>query len=231
MFFDPLYLVFAAPALVLALIAQFLTKRTFAKYAEIPSSRGLTGAQAAQMMLERNGVTGVGIEPVNGMLTDHYDPTTRTLRLSEAVYASRSLSAMGVACHEAGHALQHAENYGPLTLRSKLVPVTNIGSSLSYFVLMAGFLMQSSQLILVGIVLFSLAVIFALITLPVEWDASARAKVAMVNAGIVSGDEAVSAGKVLNAAFLTYLAAAVSALMTLLYYILRYTMRGSRREE
>jgi Zn-dependent membrane protease YugP len=219
--FDPLYLLFALPGFVLALVASMFVKSRFAHYSRIPSARGLTGAEAANIMLSRAGVRDVTIEMTNGFLSDHYDPMSRTLRLSPDVYSSTSLAALGVACHEAGHALQHAQGYALLGLRSALVPASNIGSVLSYIVIGLGFFLQRPQFILLGALLFSLVVLFALVTLPVEWDASARAKVGMVQAGVVSIAEADDAGKVLNAAFMTYVAAAVSALLTLLYYLLR----------
>ena len=171
------------------------------------------------------------IEQVDGFLSDHYDPTSRTLRLSGPVFGSSSLSAIGVACHEAGHAIQDAAAYKPMYLRSALVPVTNFSSTFSYIILIAGFIFQSQALILVGAILFSAAVLFAIVTLPVEWDASARAKKLMVRCGIVSPDEQKQAGDVLNAAFLTYLAAAISALLTLLYYLFRAGLFGGRSDE
>ena len=230
MFFDPLYLLFMLPGLLLAGLASMFTKLTFSKYSEVGSASGMTGAQAAQRLLETAGIYNVTIEHVDGMLTDHYDPSCRTLRLSEEVYGSDSLAAIGVACHEAGHAIQHATNYGPLGLRSALVPVANIGSQGSYFILLLGFIFQSQVLIIAGIALFSMAVLFTLVTLPVEYNASSRAKQLMVSAGIVSRSEASAAGSVLNAAFMTYVASAVSALLTLLYYLIRSGLLGGRRD-
>ncbi len=219
--FDPVYLLFALPGLLLALYATWKTRSTFHAYADVAPSTGLSGAEAATRMLAARGLRGVHVEPTQGFLTDHYDPGERTLRLSEDVYFGRSLSAVGVACHEAGHAIQHAEGYRPLMWRSALVPVTQIGSSLSWIVLTAGFVMHAVGLVYLGIALFATAVVFALVTLPVEWDASARAKQLMVRAGIVRPHEQPHAGAVLNAAFLTYLAAAVSSILTLIYYLLR----------
>ncbi len=226
--FDMTYIVLVmAPTMILSGLASMMVKNTFAKYERVPSARGLTGAQAAQMMLERKGVTDCTIEPISGRLSDHYDPRSKTLRLSEPVYNATSLSAIGVACHEAGHALQHAQGYKWLNMRSNLVPVMGITSKASMPVIMAGFLLQAAApvfgqwLLIVGCILFSAAVVFSVVTLPVEWDASARAKTAMVEAGIVTQNEVVGAGKVLNAAFLTYLAAAIASIMTLLYYMHR----------
>ncbi len=230
MYWDPLYMVFALPALLLSLWASFYTKSTFARYSQQRSGRGLTGAQAAHAMLEGQGVYDVTIERTGGMLTDHYDPRTKTLRLSDSVYSSASLAAVGVACHEAGHALQHAGNYAFLGFRTALVPVTSIGSKLSYFIIIFGFIMRSQPLILFGALLFAFAVLFSIVTLPVEWNASARAKHAMVAEGLVTPSERDDAGKVLNAAFLTYVAAAVSALLTLAYYLLRAGVFGRRND-
>lgn len=221
MFFDPLYLLFAIPGLIVAGLASFYVKSTFSEYSHFRASSGLTGAEAAEQMLHSAGIYDVRIERTEGFLSDHYDPSNHTLRLSPGVYDSDSLSAVGVACHEAGHALQHAAGYGPLGLRSALVPVTNISSWLSYIVILAGFIFQSGGMVMFGAVLFSAVVVFSIVTLPVEWDASARAKQLMVTAGIVSAAERDSAGKVLNAAFLTYVAAVLSSLLTLLYYLVR----------
>ena len=215
------------PGMVLSGLASFMVKSTFKRYESVGTSSNMTGAEAAKLMLERQGVTDCRIEPVSGRLSDHYDPRDKTLRLSEPVYNARSISAIGVACHEAGHAMQHATGYKFLQMRSKLVPVTNISSKMAMPVLMVGMLMMSmapalgTPVVLIGVVLFSAAVVFSVITLPVEWDASARAKTAMVNANIVSPDEARGAGRVLNAAFLTYLASAIASIMTLLYYLHR----------
>ena len=221
MFFDPLYLLFAIPGLIVAGLASFYVKSTFSEYSRFRASSGMTGAQAAAQMLHSAGIYDVNIERADGFLSDHYDPSSRTLRLSPGVYDSDSLSAIGVACHEAGHALQDAANYGPLGLRSALVPVTNISSWLSYIVIFAGFIFQSGGMVMLGAILFSAVVLFSIVTLPVEWDASSRAKQLMVTAGIVSAPERDSAGKVLNAAFLTYVAAVLSSLLTLLYYLVR----------
>jgi len=231
MFFDPIYLLFVGPGMILALIATFKVKSTFAHYSQIMAASGMTGAEAARQMLARNGVTNVKIERADGFLSDHYDPTSRTLRLSESVYDSPSLSAIGVACHEAGHALQHASAYVWLGLRSSLVPATQFGSMGSYIFFLLGMFMQNPKMIMIGIVLFSVTVVFSLITLPVEWDASARAKKLMVSSGIVSFREQEDAGRVLNAAFLTYVASAITALLTLLYYLYRAGLLGGRRND
>lgn len=221
MFFDPMYLVFAIPGLLLALFASFMTKSTFNKYSKVPSGMGITGAKAAQRLLSQAGVSDVTIEETSGFLSDHYDPMAKKLRLSPSVYQSNSLAAIGVACHEAGHALQHAHGYLPMHIRSLLVPATNVSTWLSYIVITLGFVLHSQQFILLGAVIFSAAVVFSIVTLPVEWDASNRAKLLMVKTGVVTERESMDAGKVLNAAFMTYVAAAVSSVLTLLYYLMR----------
>lgn len=226
---DPVYLLFALPGLVLALSASLITKATFSKYSKIPASSGMSGADAARRLLSNAGVSDVKVEETQGFLSDHYDPSSKTLRLSPDVYQNNSLSAIGVACHEAGHALQHANAYGPLHLRSAMVPLTNFSTYASYFLIMAGCFIPS--MLLLGAILFSISVFFTIVTLPVEWDASARAKKLMVSAGIVSEDESVQAGSVLNAAFLTYVAAAVSSLLILLYYLYRAGLFGGRSSD
>lgn len=222
---DPLYLIMMVPVLLFSFYASFMTKHLFKKYAKVRAYSGYTGAQAAKRMMEASGVFDVGIERTRGMLSDHYDPTKKVLRLSEEVYDGHSLSAVGVACHEAGHALQHAQGYAPLGLRTALVPVASFGSSAAYFIFIAGWLFGLTQLMYVAIAVFFAAFLFTVVTLPVEYNASSRAKEHIVAAGIVSPDQAKDAGAVLNAAFLTYLAAAAAAFVTLLYYI----MRASRR--
>jgi Zn-dependent membrane protease YugP len=228
MYFDPIYLIFMLPALILAGIASAKTKGTFKRYNRTAASSRLTGAQAARQMLNRNGLQEVEIRRVRGFLSDHYNPMNRTLNLSPDVYDSQSLSAIGVACHEAGHALQHATGYVPLKFRSALVPVTQFSSYGAYIFIMLGMFMQSMVMAKFGVALFAVGFLFALVTLPVEWDASARAKRQMVTDGIVQPSEAQDAGKVLDAAFLTYVAAAVSALLTLLYYMMRLGLLGGR---
>ncbi len=222
------------PGMVLSGLASWMVKTTFKKYETVGTANNMTGAEAARIMLERAGVTDCKIEPIGGRLSDHYDPRDKTLRLSEPVYNARSISAIGVACHEAGHALQHATGYKFLQMRSQLVPITNISSKMSMPVLMVGMLMMSMApalgmpVIILGCALFGAAVLFSVVTLPVEWDASARAKTAMVNAGIVSEQEMRGAGRVLNAAFLTYLASAIASILTLLYYLHRAGLLGRR---
>ncbi len=215
------YLLFVGPAMLLSMWASWKTKSTFKKYSQVRTAAGLTGAQAAQRLLDQAGIHDVDIVAHRGTLTDHYNPVKKTLALSEPVYGSTSVAAVGVACHEAGHAIQHAKAYRPLWLRSALVPTVGIGSKLGMGVIIAGMMFRSSNLILIGAVLFSTVLLFQLVTLPVEFDASNRAKKLTVAYGIVSGPESVGVNKVLNAAALTYVAAAISTLMTLLYYLMR----------
>lgn len=219
------YWVFVLPGLLLAVIASLMTQATFRRFSRVRVLSGLTGAEAAERMLRSQGITDVRIERSRGFLSDHFDPSANTLRLSPGVYDSPSLSAVGVACHEAGHALQKASGYGPLGLRSSLVPVTQVGSQLAFPVILAGLLLHRPGLLQLGILLFAAVVAFTLITLPVEWNATARAKRLMVSSGIVTPQEQPYAASVLNAAFLTYVAAAVSSILTLLYYL---TLGGRR---
>ncbi len=222
--FDPMYFVFLAPGLALSLYATWKTKSTFSKYSKVGSQNRMTGAQAAALMLQKNGIDGVKIEHTGGWLSDHYDPRKKVLRLSSDVYSSHSLSAIGVACHEAGHAMQDAQGYAMLSLRSALVPVTNFSSMFSYILIMVGFFIQ--PFLLLGVALFTVGVVFTLVTLPVEWDASRRARIAIDEAGMLSPEENRHASKVLNAAFLTYLAAAVTSLLTLVYFLFRLGILG-----
>lgn len=223
------YLLFMAPALLLSLWASARTKSAFNKYSKVRASTGLTGAQAAERMLARAGITDVKIVPTRGVLSDHYNPATKTLALSEPVYGQASIAAVGVACHEAGHAIQHATSYSMLGLRTALVPTAKIGSNLGIIVIMVGAMMALKPLLIAGILLFSGVVLFQLVTLPVEFDASARAKRLAVEQGIVSAQERQGIDKVLNAAALTYVAAAASSIATLLYYLLRSGLLGGRR--
>jgi Zn-dependent membrane protease YugP len=231
MFFDPLYLLFVLPGLALSLWASFRVKSAFNKYSQVPCIRGFTGAEAAREMLRRAGIAGVEIEAADGFLSDHYNPLTKTLALSESVYGSTSVAAVGVATHEAGHAIQHAQNYSPLWLRSLLVPTANIGSSIGYIVMTIGWFMSSTNMILVGAVLFSMVLLFQVVTLPVEFNASSRAKQLVLEYGIISPQEREGVDRVLNAAALTYVAAAVSTLLTLLYFLMRAGLLGGRRDD
>ena len=226
MIFDPMYFLFLAPGLALSLWASFRVKRAFKRYSKVPSARGMTGAEAAAELLRGAGITGVRIVPTHGMLSDHYNPINKTLALSESVYRTNSIAAIGVATHEAGHAIQHARNYAPLWLRSLLVPTANIGSGLGYIVMVLGLLFSSTNMVLVGAVLFSAVLLFQIVTLPVEFNASSRAKVLVVEQGIITRQEREGVDKVLNAAAMTYVAAAVSTLLTLLYFLMRAGLLG-----
>ncbi|HRW46143.1 MAG TPA: zinc metallopeptidase [Caldilinea sp.] len=221
-FFDPIYLLFAIPPLLLGLWAQFRVQSAFRNYSKVRTGNGLTGAQAARAILDANGLQTVTVERVGGSLTDHYDPRGKVLRLSESVYATPSVAAVGVAAHEAGHALQDKQHYGPLRLRSAIVPAVNIGSWLGPIIFMVGFFMSGAAgdtIALIGLLFFAMTAIFALVTLPVEFDASKRAKQQLASAGLLSPQEIGGVDKVLDAAALTYVAAAVQAIMTVLYYV------------
>ncbi|HPJ92524.1 MAG TPA: zinc metallopeptidase [Deltaproteobacteria bacterium] len=227
MIFDPLYIIMIAPALILSIFAQIKVKSSYSKYSKVPTSRGITGAQAAREILRAEGINDVGIELSRGFLSDHYDPRTRVLRLSQTVYAGNSLASVGVAAHEAGHAIQHAHGYLPLKLRSALVPISSLGSNLAWPLLIIGFIFMAKSLILAGIIFFSLAVAFQLVTLPVEFNASFRALEALPQAGILLDSEVAGARKVLSAAALTYVAAAASAVLQLVYFLLRAGFLGN----
>jgi uncharacterized protein len=230
--FDPIYMAIMVPGMLLSLWASMRVKSTFNRYSQVASSSGFSGAEAAHELLERSGVQGVRIEPVQGFLADHYDPSTRTLRLSPDVYDGRSLAALGVAAHEAGHAIQHAHNYGPLAFRSMVVKPAMLGSNLGMIIMSLGLVVKASGMIWIGIALFSAFVLFTLITLPVEFNASSRAVAALVSHGIVTRNEAVDTKKVLDAAALTYVAAAIAAVIQLLYFLWRAGLLGGsdRRE-
>jgi len=223
-FFDPYYLLILAPALLLGLYAQWQVKSTFARYAQVPASSRISAGKMARYLLDMAGLSGVRIERVPGMLTDHYDPRTKTLRLSNP--EGRSLAVLGVAAHEVGHALQHAQGYKPLELRTAIVPVVNFGSQLALPLFFLGFLFHNPLLINVGIIAYSFAVLFTLVTLPVEFDASRRAIKLLQEGGYVSpGRELTAVKKVLGAAALTYVAAAATAILHLLYMILLSSRR------
>ena len=226
MFYDPIYWVIMAVTGGLAIWASFRVKGSFAKWDRVGTSRGRTGAEVAREILERSGVHDVRVEQVGGFLSDHYDPRHKVLRLSPGVYAGASIAATGVAAHEVGHALQHARGYKPLQLRSYLAPVAALGSNLSMIVLVIGAAVGALGMVKLGIALFALMVIFTLITLPVEFDATRRAKALLPAMGLTQGDEGRGVAAVLNAAALTYVAAAVAAIAQLVYLIVRFS--GSR---
>ncbi len=214
-YFDPTMLLIL-PALLLAMWAQFRVQSTFRKYSDVPSAQGWTAAEMAADLLARNGLGSVRIERVRGSLTDHYDPRTNTLRLSDTVYGSTSLAALGVAAHECGHAMQEAEGYKPLRIREKIVPVAQIGSWAAMPLFVLGLVMSWEPLLTAGIIVFSLVVAFYLVTLPVEFDASGRALEQLEGGGYLSSAETDDAGRVLRAAALTYVAAALQAVLQLL---------------
>lgn len=223
------YLIFMIPALIISMYAQYKVKSTFDKYSKIRSSQGHTGADVAVEILRRNGLGGqVGIKPIAGSMTDNYDPRTRVLNLSETVYGNNSIAAIGVAAHEVGHAIQHQVQYGPMQLRHAIVPVTNFASSASFPILLVGMLMNSLNLILLGIILFSAVVVFHVVTLPVEFNASRRAVLQLSEAGLVSAEEVPLVNQVLGAAAFTYLAATLMAVANLLYYVMIFL--GGRDE-
>ena len=229
--FDWTYLVIVLPCILLSMWASSSVKSTFNKYAKVISSRHITGAQAAQRVLSANGVRDVRIERVSGDLTDHYDPKANVIRLSDSVYNSASVAAIGVACHEAGHAVQYAENYGPIKLRAAIIPVTNIGSKIAMPLILAGVLLSflgnlSYAIVYLGIACFSLSLIFQLLTLPVEFNASRRAMVAIEQGDLLTDAEQRGAKRTLKAAAMTYVAATAVALAQLLRLIIIF---GGRR--
>ncbi len=237
MFFDPIYWLIIVVGLLLSLWASMKTKGTFAKFSKFTTQRGLTGADVARSILRDNGISDVNVQSVQGTLTDHYDPRSKTLRLSEAVYSSASMAACGVAAHEVGHAVQHAQNYAPLKFRSAWVPVANLGGGISMFVLIMAAVMGGAatvtggKLAVAGIVLFATTTVFTLVTLPVEFDASRRALVTLQRGGYMTPDELAGARKVLSAAALTYVAAFLTSLLTLLYWAYRLGLFGGRRSD
>ena len=228
MFFDPLFLLFALPGLLLGLYAQSRVKRNFNKYTQVRTARNVTGAQVARQLLDAQGLYDVEVEETQGFLSDHYDPRGKVLRLSPDVYRTPSIAAAGVAAHEMGHALQDAGGYFPLQIRSALVPAAQFGSSFAPWLFIGGLLLNFTSLAWIGVIMFAAAVLFTLVTLPVEFDASSRAKTLLVSNGVLIGDEIEGVNKVLNAAAWTYVAAAVSAIGTLLYYVL--LLSGGRRD-
>lgn len=231
--FDPVYWVILGIGFVLSLWASMRVKGTFARYSQVRSRSGVTGARVAQAILQANGIRDVTVEPVAGNLTDHYDPRSKTLRLSEPVYHSDSVAALGVAAHEVGHAIQHAQRYAPLQFRSAWVPVAGFGTGLGELLILIGlglgFGGGSMTLAWIGLALFSTVTVFTLVTLPVEFDASKRALVTLQQSGVLAADELQGARTVLNAAALTYVAAAAASLMQLLYWA--FVIFGSGRRD
>ncbi|HJK94557.1 MAG TPA: zinc metallopeptidase [Polyangiaceae bacterium LLY-WYZ-15_(1-7)] len=236
-FIDPLYIALALPGLLLGLWAQYRVKSTFSKYAQVGTRRGMTGAEVAAAILRTEGIHDVRIEPSQGFLSDHYSPHEKALRLSPDVYQGRTIAAAGVAAHEVGHAVQHARAYAFLGMRSFLVPVVQFASPFAVPIIVLGFFLsgfvggQVGQVVtLAGIGLFGMVVLFQLVTLPVEFDASRRALAAIERGQLLTGEEKEGAKAVLSAAAWTYVAAAVSALLTLLYFLIRSGLLGGRRD-
>ncbi len=233
MYFDLTYLVLVLPCVVFSIFASYQVNSTFKKYSQQISCRRITGAQAAQQVLRANGVTGVQIDRVSGNLTDHYDPKANVIRLSDSVYDSISTAAIGVACHEAGHAVQYARQYAPIKLRAAVIPITNIGSKLAMPLILLGLLLSywgesSYTVIYIGIACFGLSLVFQLITLPVEFDASRRALAAIRQGNLLTEEEQKGAKKTLTAAAMTYVAATAVALAQLLRLIMIF---GRRRDD
>ena len=226
-FFDPTYLIFMIPAFILMGLTSWYVKSSYNKWSKIRASSGLTGAQAAQRLISTGNLYGVQIQGVRGNLTDHYDPRNKTLNLSQGVVNSPSVAAVAIAAHELGHAMQDADDYLPLRFRAALVPMVNIGSYLGWIMIMAGLLLRMTNLAWLGVLVFSGGALFALVTLPVEFNASARAKELLVQTGIIQTDQEMrGVNAVLNSAALTYVAGLVTALMQLLYFA---TLVGGRR--
>ena len=225
---DWYYIVLVLPAVILSLWASAHVKSTFRRYSQVRNARGMTGAEAAMAVLRAHGVTDVRVEHVSGELTDHFDPKDHVIRLSDAVYNVATPAAVGVAAHEAGHAVQYAENYGPIRLRSAIIPATQLGSKFSFILLFAGILLYSQALLLGGIVLFSLTTIFQLVTLPVEFNASARAIETIDGQMLLDSDELPGAKKVLRAAAMTYVAALLMSALQLLRFVLIFLGRNNR---
>ncbi len=230
--FDPVYFLFLAPAMLLAAWAQWKVKSAYAEASQIRSSSGISGAQAAAEVMRSGGVDGVGIEPTRGMLSDHYDPGAKVLRLSEGVYGSNSLAALGIAAHEAGHAIQDAHRYAPLVVRNFMVPAASFGSSASMILIFVGLFISSLRFLMpIGVGLFALTVLFQLINLPVEFDASRRAREMLLTTGLVRPEEDREVRRVLNAAAWTYVAATLTSVLTLLYYLFRLGLLGGRSRD
>ena len=232
---DPLWWAVITPAMLLAIWAQWKVKSAYHKASEIPNSRGISGAQAARAILDANGLRSVGVELHQGWLSDHYDPRHKVLRLSPGVYEGRHLAAVGIAAHEAGHAIQDARRYGPLVIRNAMVPIASIGSNLAFILIFIGFMLVSAEPMLGkfavygGIALFAATVLFQIVNLPVEFDASSRAKTVLVDVGIIRSDELPAVRKVLTAAAMTYVAATLTAVLQLLYFMYRAGLLGGRR--
>jgi Zn-dependent membrane protease YugP len=229
-FFDPTYLIFMLPAFILMMVVQGYVRSAYDKWSKVPARSHFTGAQAAERLIQRGSLNGVRVEPIQGQLSDNYDPRDKVLHLSQGVYNSNSVAALAIAAHELGHAMQDQDSYLPLRFRAALVPAVNIGSTLGWILILIGIFMNFAQLAWLGVGVFSLGALFALATLPVELNASARAKRLLADTGLIMGeDEASGVNKVLNAAALTYVAALVTAVLQLLYFVSLVGGMGGRR--
>lgn len=227
-YYNTIYWIVLIPVLLLSIYAQFKVSSSFSRYSQVRNRRGVTGAQAAYEVLKAHGVFDVGIRPCRGNLTDHYDPRDNTIYLSESVYNAATVAAVGVAAHEAGHAVQYAVGYGPVRVRTAIIPVTQFGSKFAFVALMAGLVLYSQPMFALGIVLFGATTVFQLVTLPVEFDASARALGTIDRTYLLDGEERKGAKKVLTAAALTYVAALLMSLVQLLRYLLIFAGRDNR---
>jgi len=225
---DPIYFVIIAPGLLLSLWATLKVKSNFAHFSRVRASNGLTGASVAREILRRNNLHDVQVRETSGMLSDHYDPRTRTVNLSSDVYRNPSVASVAVAAHEVGHALQHAKKYAPLGLRTAAVPVAQLGSWAPWIIMIGGIWLQMTPLIYAGVILFTGVVAFQIITLPVEFNASTRARAQLADLGLVAASDTRGVNRVLSAAAMTYVAAALTAILTLLYYLLRLGLLGGR---
>ncbi|MGN1081838.1 MAG: zinc metallopeptidase [Acutalibacteraceae bacterium] len=228
MYFDPLYITFMIPVLILVFGAQFMVKSRYKKYSRIPNSRGMTGAEMARYILNANGLSDVEVRFVNGELSDNYNPAARTVSLSSGVYNSTSAAAIGIAAHECGHAVQHAVGYFPIKIRSAIIPVCNFGATLSVPIMILGAILNMDPLIYAGLILFGLVSVFQFITLPVEFNASRRALQTIKNSNMFNEEDISGARSVLTAAAMTYVAAFAQSVVLLLYYFVRFT--GNRRK-
>ena len=229
-FFNPYYLLFMAPAIILMVVVQLYVNSAYKKWGEVPTRNRMSGAEAAQRLIRSGGLYDVNIEGVSGRLSDHYDPRNKTLRLSQGVYEGRSVASLAIAAHELGHAMQDQDDYFPLRLRSALIPAVNIGSYLGWILIIIGIFLKMTGLAWLGVAVFAGGALFALATLPVELNASARAKRLLVESGIIVGqDEQRGVNNVLNAAALTYVAALVTAILQLFYYVTLVLGMGGRR--
>lgn len=224
-YFDPMYLLFMAPVLLLSLWARFRVSSSFKKYSKVATRRGMTGREAARLILDQNGLSDTAINQISGDLTDHFDPRSNIINLSTPVYNSNSIAAVGIAAHEAGHAVQHKTGYALIKLRTAIIPICNIGSSITPFLFILGYLTHMTQFYWFGIIAFGMVALFQLVTLPVEFNASHRAVAILESNGTLDNEELKGAKRVLSAAALTYVAALLTSLMQIIYFIARANRR------